>query len=1013
MGNAKSGGDGKMAARRRANFKVMKKGKSLAKWGGLAMGIAVATWVAGCCTDGKPSGHIYVDQPAVFTRERLVDRRLADLQWLEGKLSNTPTASTLQGGRTQTQFTGISGQLTAQFDPLAAAGAVGNLATAQSTQGAAQLQNQVITTALQQQLQDVQSGKVPYTAILGTNTLTQSNPTINSNGFGVLPTPPSSTMPPASNLPSASNIVIVQSNAIQLTSTEQFQDQLAYRDAVSAEMRERELDDVHDRGGMTLYTLKFDLSIVPGKHNHSWGKADLTLIDYTQSSEKQAGKDKCGGTNETVTADDEDDYNKWLDALRRNFDLEVIGMQRRVLQHFLTADDERKLVTRSWAAVEDLERMVKRAQVMEASKTKDSEVITSAGEYQRIQANVSALSTLLQRWNSGEKLSSNEVDSLLDGATWVVRQQFQEALKGPCKNALARFGLPRSASVQKNDYRFLVPVDAVTDGPAVFKARYHALQTRTKSKPYVYASEPKESAQNLSDSSAAQSAMSLGLQLAAAVPQIGTSLGAALNYVKQNQYMLQLIKREPMLVSYIGNRTNFGWVLGPRFKIKNEDLKLGHEQIAEQESVQTTICVPAWWSWVEIKVKTDWLGKDGETEADADSGDCNCDARNMVVRLRPDWTALTRAFLEDSDPLWFGGPQIIPQWDNDTNKWGYVVQSGLPAQLLILGRDLWRNPKIFIGSQGTRSEYDYMVLPDMQGLLVTFPSVTAVSVAPGVDQHAPKVDLRVVTSDGEAVLKNAVTVLAGAATNTAAGAPKSFVTPQNNWFLSGGALSLAVDTTQMPSNYAAFVLCLSSPPDKENPLITAVPAKLTGSQLTFSPVPVLPAGGNPVEVALDVRLRGNPDSKPVSTLPNAPQKVVEFYTLDQSQFKVSAGSLSVTIPGAAGSKVMIGIEAPALPDQTLFWDAWPGLDGATATLELTSTSGGSVLTLGGDANATPIVVNHANMPLKFYIDSTLAAKIGVAKAGTSAVCKTAVIFTPASGGQLVRIEMSDKITVAQ
>jgi hypothetical protein len=88
---------------------------------------------------------------------------------------------------------------------------------------------------------------------------------------------------------------------------------------------------------------------------------------------------------------------------------------------------------------------------------------------------------------------------------------------------------------------------------------------------------------------------------------------------------------------------------------------------------------------------------------------------------------------QDSDAAWFSSPQINPRWDKDAKKRGYVLQAGQPAQLLILGRNLWRNPKIFIGSQGTSSGYDYTILPDMQGLVARFTNVQTVATAPGAD----------------------------------------------------------------------------------------------------------------------------------------------------------------------------------------------------------------------------------------------------------------------------------------
>src|SRR5260221_1722443 len=215
------------------------------------------------CCNHPHSGRIYLDHPEVFTRERLVNRRLAELQWLEKELDR-PVASTFQGAREQRSFSGFSAQVDAQFDQLSAAGAMSafamSQAMSQSTQKVAQLQNDLVATALQQKLKDLQDGKLSYRDVLGTNSVSTAAPSVGSSTFA--PSNTASSLPSffsnPSNLPalpSASNLVFV-SDKVQLTAEEQFRDRLAYRDTVSATMREKELDDTHDHAGMTLYTLK-------------------------------------------------------------------------------------------------------------------------------------------------------------------------------------------------------------------------------------------------------------------------------------------------------------------------------------------------------------------------------------------------------------------------------------------------------------------------------------------------------------------------------------------------------------------------------------------------------------------------------------------------------------------------------------------------------------------------------------------------------------------------------------
>jgi hypothetical protein len=261
----------------------------------------------------------------------LVNRRLADLQWLENEM-NRPVSSSLQGAREQRDFTGWTAQLQAQFDPLGGAATSSNLDALRSAQRVNQLQNEVLATAWEQKLKDLQEGKtLKYSDVLGTNPVsTATGPAGASNLTAAMPAGNLATPFGGSNTlpgpPSASNLVFV-ADRIQLTAQEQFRDRSGYRDAVAATMREKELDDTHDRAGMTLYTLKFDLSVIPGENNNALGRASVSI---------------CG------PADTEVLYENWIESFRRTFDLELISIQRRYLQDFLTDDEERKLGILSW-----------------------------------------------------------------------------------------------------------------------------------------------------------------------------------------------------------------------------------------------------------------------------------------------------------------------------------------------------------------------------------------------------------------------------------------------------------------------------------------------------------------------------------------------------------------------------------------------------------------------------------------------------------------------------------------
>ena len=85
-----------------------------------------------------------------------------------------------------------------------------------------------------------------------------------------------------------------------------------------------------------------------------------------------------------------------------------------------------------------------------------------------------------------------------------------------------------------------------------------------------------------------------------------------------------------------------------------------------------------------------------------------------------------------------------------------VTKEGQKAHLVIHGRDLWRNPKVFVGEQEASN---VSILPNMQGLLAEFDTLDLPPRRVG-DKSNSVVDLKVFTSNGLAMLNNAVEIVA-------------------------------------------------------------------------------------------------------------------------------------------------------------------------------------------------------------------------------------------------------------
>src|SRR5262249_35251936 len=158
------------------------------------------------------------------------------------------------------------------------------------------------------------------------------------------------------------------------------------------------------------------------------------------------------------------------------------------------------------------------------------------------------------------------------------------------------------------------------------------------------------------------------------------------------QTLLEAIKRRPLVVGFANGTTNFGWVVGPKFEIEDAEVRFSHTHV--QHSVQATVVVPAWWSSLTLNQSYCWLQRNGNP--------CSTDkpAQKVNIALPRDYAAITRALLARADQS-LNKPSILPRWNADI---GYgrpqiTVQEGIDETLLVRGRDLWRNPEVYIGGQ--------------------------------------------------------------------------------------------------------------------------------------------------------------------------------------------------------------------------------------------------------------------------------------------------------------------------
>src|ERR1035441_4053377 len=202
-------------------------------------------------------GTVYISHPQVFTRERLVAAREKELQFLNTSL-NAQVQSTFSAAQDVRTLSAFQDSLGVTVSPTAGAS---------------------VPSASAPQLSDL------------------------------------------SKMQLASPDSLVLAKNLSVSAVDQFKDEMAYRDAVNAVIREKELDDMHDRDGKTLYTLKFDTALIPGDDVH---QSALVKI-------------KIEGPN---TNDIPEVYRLWLQNLEARRDEDERAIASRFYRGQITAADE-------------------------------------------------------------------------------------------------------------------------------------------------------------------------------------------------------------------------------------------------------------------------------------------------------------------------------------------------------------------------------------------------------------------------------------------------------------------------------------------------------------------------------------------------------------------------------------------------------------------------------------------------------------------------------------------------
>jgi hypothetical protein len=951
----------------------------------LAFAAASAISLSGCSREDKPT--IVVDRPGVFTRERLVARRVRETQFLEQKLDTF--VETINGYNDVREFSGMMASIQGAFNPFQ-----GALSLAQGNNTINNLNRQDQLSQLQQQLsvsllnkQIAAVNGFTNTAGLGTKVLSQplqtgSNATYLAAGTNVPQVPFGGTnmffvgQPPTVNSSFTSRTLVDPASLVasqaRLSAIDTLTDEMAYRDFIQAALREKELDDTHDLLGYTLYTLKFDVTLLPNevvKAVH--GRVQIRLLpiglgELFPEDPSVPATSKVKDYDPTNSARLRRFYRAWRSNVQRRMWQETIILRRSLLNHQLTDADR-------LAFFASLDRTLSSLQRAPDSTPWGIKVVANASANMGFRPDWLAQTQdpqlkLLHDYVGGVPKAYAQAQQtqvavrraadidLAKLVEFVVEDRFVQLTSnssGTVQAGLGLFEFKGGGATLPDDLGGgampVIDTDARMENEhlrnfyeaikALFARHDPAATGATLEKqveaPYVYSVEPKQSAQNISDVASAEKLTDFILSLRATLPQAGVDAQGYLEKMNDSQRRIQAILRQPLVVGYADRKQVFGWTFGPQFRA-GAHAKMEFVQVPVQHSLQATVAVPAWMPWLKLKVDRYW----GQQAAGSQT--------EMVVNLPGDLNALTSAFLSLNDGTAAHQPLIQPHWDDDPANRQLVLQSGgaetQSQTLLIRGSELWRNPAVFVGNQKARN---IEILPDMMGLLATFDRIPTPPAIAGKAGEFPKADLTIVTSGGAQTLTDAVTLVPASGVNAAA-APGS-VTLAQAFQVADGELSFRVDPSVIPKSFANLALKLQPAGSIAGPV--ASPATFEIPPTSWDRLTFRVAGSAHFTdqsfwattslVLADVRLKLLPTSTDdKSILPNGSVSFVHFALADEEKLNVIGGPVTVTYdkfgtPAVAengkpskAAIVHIGLATKAKRD--LFYQAYPGLQDAVA-----------------------------------------------------------------------------------
>ncbi len=894
--------------------------------------------LAGCQNFPKTQGEVSVSRPQVFTRERLVNERLGEVNWLRDQLER-PFEHGFQGFRDVRAAAAFVVELQAKFDGAQrrAAGLSDADKDAQHerNQELADIRHEIEKTQLQKQLDQLKKSttSAPPTAPVPAdvnNQLTQLSKDVTAldNSIKLLEGKLSPANAKSDGIAGAArglfensqsrvlNPNLAERTRASLSSRDRLEDESAFRDLVNGRIREAILDDTHDLNGFSLFEFKFDATIVPGSNTRRSAIAELSI----QKDEFDLDKLRVGGFSARLTRLSEEDVNAQIMRQQDRADVFKLNQtwQRRILNTHLRSEADGACRNPRKVSPDELFRYMNPA----TAAMRDSATGRAKAEM-----------GLAADFDPPAELTRCLI-------TEYMRQRLVLALGG-----YFEFTTVADANAPPGKSRPLLKVTMRSpNGIDTLIATLKGLATRAS--PWVATVSPKEYAQNISDVSSDLQIRQISAMLGASDGK-GASADARADSYKQEQSIAQAIKRQPLAASFVRGSDKFGWVLGPKYEIKGTTPSFVHA--TARYTFTASVAVPGWFSEIGLTGCGYWVDADGSRSAGFPLfGGTDC-TTTVKIALPHGYRAILHALMDTNADI-LTDPEIYLLGDSEPTS-GKVTLRATPdaclassdkscEQLLVIeGRDLWRNPSVFIGNQRA-DRVD--VLPSMRGIVATFRSLRLPAAAAGGRVRAQ--DLFVSTSAGQDRLDDAVFIATASAAPT-----KPFARLTRHYVEIGGAnskdaLEVAFEfpSASFPRAYSAIALRIHKLGSKDSKLIETDPSLSVG-RLIYNIVDPASAGfgSTSAEFEFDLLFKFAPGDEWLSmTEPSA--RLATYYANSAERQITAAPETNADFSashvfGDAQLKTLQQALRFTLPvNESLFFKAYPGL------AEALSERGGSV-----------------------------------------------------------------------